>query len=330
MKKGLLEHQAFVFVKGRKVQLAIPPKWETVCQSTPRKTSASEPSIRGMVHRSLENPVASVRIRELANPSSKVAILVDDDTRPTPVKDVLPLVLQELHDSNVPKENIDIIVAVGTHPPLVGGRVKKRLGEQLLKDYRVTNHDSWAQDLVAIGRVRDIEVRINPIVAQADLKIGIGANMPHPLAGFGGGPKIAMPGICAYDTIREHHSSTLLEPGSYLGRIKRNPFYDFICQVSDMLGLSYVIDCVIDCQGRAVEIVSGHSVKPHEAGVAVCREIYGVEIREKADVTIASAYPHEEGPQIMKPLLPAVMTTKKGGILILVASCEDGLTEPFL
>jgi nickel-dependent lactate racemase len=291
MEKELPNRQGFVFVGGKEMEFDVPPGWEIICQSAPRKTLASEDSIRDMVHRSLQNPIGSARIRELANPSSKVAILVDDDTRPTPVKDVLPLVLQELHDCNVPKENIDIIVAVGTHPPLVGKRLKKRLGEQILKDYRVTNHDSWAHDLVSIGRVRDIEVRINPIVAQADLKIGIGANLPHPLAGFGGGAKIAMPGICGYDTIREHHTSTLLEPGSYLGRIKRNPFYDFICQVSEMLGLSYVIDCVVDSQGRAVEIVSGHSVKAHEAGVAVCREIYGVEIREKADVTISSRPP---------------------------------------
>jgi len=194
----------------------------------------------------------------------------------------------------------------------------------------VINHDSWAHDLVSIGRVRDIEVRINPIVAQANLKIGIGANIPHPFAGFGGGPKIAMPGICGYDTIREHHTSILLEPGSYLGRIEGNAAYDFICQVAELLGLSYVIDCVVDPQGRAAEVVSGDPIKAHEAGVEVCREIYGVEIGEEAGVTIASAYPHEEGPQIIKSVLPAVMATKKGGTLILVASCDEGLPEPFL
>ncbi len=322
--------QGSIFVGGREVQFDIPSGWEVICQAVPRTTSAPETSIEEMVHRSLENPIGSGMIRDLANPDSKVAILVDDDTRPTPVKDVLPVVLQELHECNVPQERIDIIIAVGTHPPLIGKQLEKRLGEQILKDYRVSNHDSWADDLVSIGRVRDIDIQINPVVAQADLKIGIGANMPHPLAGFGGGPKIAMPGICGYATIREHHTSTLLEPGCWLGRVERNPFYDFICQVSGMIGLSYVIDCIVDSQGQAVKIVSGHPIKAHEAGVEVCREIYGVDIEEKADVTIASAYPHEEGPQIMKPLLPAVMTTTQGGILILVASCEGGLAEPFL
>jgi nickel-dependent lactate racemase len=320
----------FVFVKGEKRQFDLPPAWEIICQTAPRKAPASRKSVEELVTRSLENPIASGKIRDLAKPSSKVAILVDDDTRPTPVKDVLPFVLEELSDCNVPRENIDIVVAVGTHPPLERKRLEKRLGEEILKGYRVTNHDSWAPDLVSIGRVRDIEVRINPIVAQADLKIGIGTNMPHPFAGFGGGPKIAMPGICGYDTIREHHTSIVKEPGSCLGRIDGNPAYDFICQASELIGLSYVIDCVVDAQGQALEVVSGHPIEAHEAGVEVCREIYGVRIGKEADVTIASAYPHEEGPQLIKPILPSVMTTKKGGILILVASCEGGLPEPFL
>jgi nickel-dependent lactate racemase len=322
--------QGFIFVEGEEKQFDIPPGWEIICQSAPRKTSASRDSVGRMVTRSLENPIGSGRIWDLANPGSKVAILVDDDTRPTPVKDVLPLVLQQLHDCNVSRENIDIVIAVGTHPPLAGRRLENRLGKQILDDYRVANHDSWADDLVSIGSVRDVEVRVNPIVAQADLKIGIGANIPHPFAGFGGGPKIAMPGVCAYDTIRQHHTSTLMEPGCYLGNTSGNPFYDFICRVSDLLDLSFVIDCVVDAQGQAVEVVSGHPVKAHEAGVGVSRELYGIEIGEEADVTIASAYPHEEGPQIIKPILPAIMTTKTGGTLILVASCEGGLAEPFL
>jgi nickel-dependent lactate racemase len=320
----------FVFVKGETTGFDIPPGWEIIGQATPRETSASQKSIEELVTGSLENPVGSGRIRDLVSPSSKVAILVDDDTRPTAVKDILPFVLQGLHDCNIPRENIDIVVAVGTHPPMEGKRLERRLGEETLKNYRVTNHDSWAPDLVSVGKVRDIEILINRIVAQADVKIGVGANIPHPFAGFGGGPKIAMPGICGYDTIREHHTGIVMEPGSCLGKTDGNPAYDFICQASELIGLDYVIDCVVDTQGQAVEVVSGHPIKAHEAGVQAWRETYGIEIGEEADVTIASAYPHEEGPQIIKPILPAVMTTKKEGILILVASCEGGLPEPFL
>jgi nickel-dependent lactate racemase len=330
MGKGASKGQGFVFVKGKRIEFDIPHGWEVICQSGLRQTSASEDSIAHMVGRSLANPIASKKLWDLADARSKVAILVDDDTRPTPIKEVLPLVLKALADAHVPKRNIDIIVAVGTHPALDRNRLELRLGKQILKDYRVTNHDSWARDLVSVGSVRDIEVRINPTVAQAALKIGIGASIPHPFAGFGGGPKIAMPGICGYDTIREHHTSTLMEHGSHLGRLAGNPFYESICEISELLGLSYVIDCIVDSHGRALEIVSGHPIKAHEAGIEVCRDVYGVECREAGDVTIASAYPHEDGPQIIKPILPAVMTTRTGGTLILVASCEEGLARPFL
>jgi nickel-dependent lactate racemase len=73
-------------VGGREVQFDVPSGWEVIWQAVPRTTSAPETSIEEMVRRSLENPIGSGRIRDLADPDSKVAILVDDDTRPTPVK----------------------------------------------------------------------------------------------------------------------------------------------------------------------------------------------------------------------------------------------------
>ncbi len=329
-RKGPSPGQGYIFVGGRRIDLDVPQGWEVICQSAPRAAALERRSPAELLLGSLRSPVGSVPISDLADPNSRVAIIVDDDTRPTPAREVLPLVLQELHACGVPKHNIDIVVAVGTHPPLEGKRLEKRLGDDVLSHYRVTNHNSWAEDLPHICTISGIEVRVNAIVAQADLKIGIGAVLPHPFAGFGGGPKIAMPGICGYDTIREHHTSTLLEGGSYLGRIEGNPFYDFICQTSEFLGLDYVVDCVVDAEGQVVQIISGHPIEAHHAGIQVCQEIYGVEVLEQADVTISSAYPHEEGPQIIKPILPAVMSTKKGGLMILVAACEGGLPEPFL
>ena len=36
---------------------------------------------------------------------------------------------------------------------------------------------------------------------QYDLKIGIGGMVPHPMAGFGGGSKIILPGLAGIDTV---------------------------------------------------------------------------------------------------------------------------------
>ena len=53
-------------------------------------------------------------------------------------------------------------------------------------------------------------------------------------------------------------------------------------------------------------------------------------IDEDADVSIVSAFPHEEGPQVMKPISMAAMVTKKGGTVILVARVQGGISEAFL
>jgi hypothetical protein len=49
-----------------------------------------------------------------------------------------------------------------------------------------------------------------------------------------------------------------------------------------------------------------------------------------ADVTIVSAYPYDEGPQIVKPVLPAAMATKPGGSIFLLADAAAPLPDFFL
>ena len=49
-----------------------------------------------------------------------------------------------------------------------------------------------------------------------------------------------------------------------------------------------------------------------------------------ADVTVISAFPYTEGPQIMKPLGPAGLVTRDGGVIILAARCTLPLPEIYL
>jgi nickel-dependent lactate racemase len=49
---------------------------------------------------------------------------------------------------------------------------------------------------------------------------------PHPMNGYGGGPKIIFPAVSNYDAIREHHLANTIHPGSIFGNLHANPFYD--------------------------------------------------------------------------------------------------------
>ena len=87
-----------------------------------------------------------------------------------------------------------------------------RLGEEVVKTYRVENHDARSQGLVVMGELPAYgKISFNATVMKADVKIIVGTIIPHVHNGFGGGPKNIMPAICNFETIRKHHLKTALD-----------------------------------------------------------------------------------------------------------------------
>jgi lactate racemase len=58
----------------------------------------------------------------------RVALLVDDGTRTTPHKKILPVVLDRLNKAGIPDRNITAIIAVGTHRKLTEEEITDRFG----------------------------------------------------------------------------------------------------------------------------------------------------------------------------------------------------------
>ena len=60
---------------------------------------------------------------------STVAIVVDDPSRWTPVREALPIVLGRLHAAGVRNENVTISVGVGRHHAVDLPSMKTRVGD---------------------------------------------------------------------------------------------------------------------------------------------------------------------------------------------------------
>ena len=63
----------------------------------------------------LENPIGSKKLREMAGAGQRVVIVTSDITRPLPSHEILPLVLDELYEAGVAKEDITVVLALGSH-----------------------------------------------------------------------------------------------------------------------------------------------------------------------------------------------------------------------
>jgi nickel-dependent lactate racemase len=320
----------FIHYQKQKVAFTLPSGWRLRTFAdfvSPEKP----PQVRERVQQALGTPVGLPPFSELVNPNDRVAVIVEDLTRASPKKIILETVLEKLKGSGVPETRTVIVLALGTHRGLTSEEIEATFGRELTVRYPFLNHDCLAADLIPAGRLKTgFPVKINRRVMEADFRIGIGSIFPHPMNGFGGGGKILFPGVADFASIKEHHFHYTFQEGTSLGRLDGNPFYEEICALARSVPLHFIVNGILDQNDALADLVAGDPTLAHRAGVGICRALTTKTFERPADITITSSFPYKEGPQIIKPLVPASRITKPGGCIILAADCSGNLPEPFI
>ncbi|MGD9157813.1 MAG: nickel-dependent lactate racemase [Desulfobacteraceae bacterium] len=278
----------------------------------------------------VNKPIDTSPLEKVLTPSDKVAILIEDNTRNSPKKYILKILLDHLADLPIPPDNISVIVALGTHQPLSREELDHTYGKDVVKRYSFYNHDCRADDLVAAGQLKSgTTVKINRRAYEADFRIGIGSIFPHPLNGFGGGGKILFPGVANFDAILEHHLKYSFRD-TVLGCLDKNSFYEEVSSMAEAGKLDFIINSVLDHNDNLYNVVAGDPVAAHRAGADICKEIITKKFKQKSDVTIISAFPYTRATQLMKPLEPASIITNESGVVILSGKCTSGFLPEYL
>jgi nickel-dependent lactate racemase len=97
-------------------------------------------------------------------------------------------------------------------------------------------------------------------------------------------------------------------------------------EVARRVKLRFIINVIKNYQNEVVEVVTGDFVQAHRQGVVAARKSFGVSIPALADVVIVSSYPCDiDYWQAEKGLISAYFTVKKGGIILFVAPCPEGM-----
>jgi len=316
--------------KNKKEYFELPEKW-VVSHFVETDEKESTPLMKRMVLEAFLKPKGTPPLQDLARRAKKIAVIVDDLTRPTPVQEILKVLFPHLEKNGFPRENIAIVIALGTHEALKRKELEEKLGIDVVSKYKIVQHNAWQNNLVPIRMDDDGEVvKINPVVAHADLKIGISSILPHPIAGYGGGPKIVMPGVCNFEYIRDHHTKHVLHPRSLIGVTKGNPFQEGCMKAARAIGLDFSINCVYNRKGKVIRIIAGSLEMAFEEAVDACFKKLGHKFDEKVDVTITSSYPHVHGQQIFKGLSTPDIVTREGGAVLLVAPVVAPMPAEFL
>jgi len=285
------------------------------------------------ITQSLRSPIASPSLRDLLKPGDKVVVIATDNTRPCPDDRILPPLLAEL-ESKVPQENITIIVALGLHPPLNKDELAIKLGKNILDNYNVVNHD--VNDTVYIGTTsRGTPVDINRRVIEADFRISTGFIEPHFFAGFSGGRKSIAPGVFSVRSAYHNHGYQMIEhPRTRAGILKGNPLHEDLVEQAQMARLNFIVNVLLNKNREITHVVAGHPFQAHEKGCEIEREIAGVKVPQRADITITtnSGAPLDlDLYQTCKGIDTAAQITRDGGIIIVASLCGAGIgPEAFL
>ena len=286
-------------------------------------TSSGQPE----VVRALNEPIGTPKLSELAVGKKKVAIVSSDITRPMPTWTALPPVLAELDKAGVRREDITVVLALGSHRTHTDAEKKKLLGECY---GAVRCVDSSDEGYVHMGVTPSgTPVDIAKAVAEADFRICMGNIEYHYFAGYSGGAKAIMPGVSTRDAIQANHRH-MVEDGAVAGRLEGNPLREDIEASLSCCPVDFILNVVLDEHKQIVRAVAGDVTLAHREGCRFLDKFYRKEIPQLADIVIVSqgGAPKDLNLyQTQKALDNAKHAVKPGGIVVLVGSCREGLGE---
>lgn len=291
------------------------------------------PAVRDVpqsVSQALKRPSGSQPFDRIAKKSDRVVVIVDDLTRPTPQKDVLPAVLEQLCSNRLSDDNVEIVVGLGTHRPMTDTEIADRLGSEVAERFTVSNHDYLDEKkLVNLGTTDlGIPALVSKTVVDADVVVAVGNIVPHNAAGWGGGSKMILPGVCGEESVGMLHiAAGRVKPISKLVATLENPMRGGINEIARKAGLKAIVNTVLNNEDKVVRVFAGEPVQAFREGVATAREVFCQKIDEPADVIISSTYPADiDYWQGMKALDFAHVGVRKGGTIVLITPCTEGIS----
>ena len=321
-------HFKLPFGHHQKVEFDLPDK--NLAYYVERKKLPSVPDVRDSVAEALKKPIGIPPLSKLVKRSDKVVVLVDDLTRPTPQSEVLPPVLEELCAGGLSADNVQIMIALGTHRAMTDAEIVDRLGAEVAERFDVSNSD-YKDDkrLVNLGMTElGIPALVNKTVVEADFVLGVGNIVPHNAAGWGGGGKIILPGVCGEESVGMLHiAAGKVVPIGKLVATLDNPMRRDINIIARKAGLKAIVNTVLNDEDRVVRVLAGDPEQALREGVGTARQVYCQDVPELADIVVFSTYPADiDYWQGMKALDFAHVGVRKGGTVVLITPCTERIS----
>lgn len=292
----------------------------------PIRTPAA-PDPVGLVKHALNHPSGGKMLHDFSG-ARRAAIAINDKTRPVPHQHLLPPLLAALEEIGLPPEQIILVIATGTHPPMQETEFSSVVPPEIMRRYPVICHD--ADDSTTLSyrgdTSRGTPVWVNSEYLKADLRLVVGNIEPHQFQGFSGGVKSAAIGLAGRKTINHNHAM-MTDPFSTLGEFERNPARQDVEEIGAIIGVHFALNAVLNDHKEIVHVLAGDPGAVMANGIPLARQICQVRVSQLYDLVIASPGGHPKDInlyQAQKGLAHACLIAAPGASVILAAACPEG------
>ncbi len=315
-----------------RLEARLPADWRILGELRPRITNAPD-DVAAACRESLSQPIATTRLSERNLERSKITVVVDDHSRPTPVKDFIGPVLEELAKGGAKPDHISVVIATGVHRSSRPEEIEQKVGLETLSKYTVACHDAYDDDnLVRLGVTsRGSKVIVNKTVADSDLILCVGSIEPHLLLGFGGGLKMIIPGCAGAETIGTNHLQNAHADSFDFVGVNGNdsPMRLDLEEGAKLLrGEIFIVNCAMNERAQPIRFFCGDPLEAHRAGERFVEEHLSLFAPEQSHGVLANSFPMElDLRQSIKCVGNSLYVCKPGGVMMGCLKCEHGVGE---
>lgn len=295
-----------------------------------RKKLAPLRNVRESVVEAIKKPIGSVPIDRMAKKGKRIVVIVDDFTRLTPQRKILPTILELLRSNRVEEDKIEIMVGLGSHRAMTDAEIRDRVGPEIVERFTVSQHNCLDEErLVNLGTTDlGIPALVNKTIVDADLVLAVGNIVPHNAAGWAGGAKMIFPAVCGAKSIGMLHiEAGKIKPISKLVATLDNPIRDCMNEIARKAGLKAIVNTVLNHDDDISGLFVGDPVQAHRVGVTAASEVFCHKVDELADIVICSTYPADiDFQQAIKGFDYAHLGVRKGGTIVLITPCPERIS----
>jgi len=312
------------------VEIELPAEQTTVI------TPAEQAGLRdeeGSFRTALDGPIGAGALRERVEGGESVCIVFTDITRATPNERIIPWLLDYLRGCGVRREQVMLLNALGTHRPNTVEELSKMLTADVVRNYRVLNHEPGnPAALVSVGvTAGGAPALLNRHLMEADVRVITGFIEPHFFAGFSGGPKGIMPGVAGMETVISNHGRRNIgSPNAAFGITEGNPLWEEMRDIALRAGPSFLVNVTLNERRAITGVFAGDLIEAHRHGIEFVRKSAMQPVEELFDIVITtnSGYPLDQNLyQAVKGMSAGARIVKKGGAIIIAAECRAGIPD---